>query len=78
MDDDLNFEYGQGTDVAGGCGASLMGEMWYFGGYPNTRQVRLYYDSYKGSKNKTFCWREIFFLKFRNHTFHTFLSHSMF
>ena len=26
------FEYGEGTDVVQGCGATLMGEMWYFGG----------------------------------------------
>ena len=39
MDDDLNFEYGQETDVYAGCGATLMGEMWYFGGVRNKRQV---------------------------------------
>ena len=40
MDDDLSFEFGEGTDAYAGCGATLMGEMWYFGGYPNNRQVR--------------------------------------
>ena len=39
MDDDLSFEFGEGTDADGGCAASLMGEMWYFDGYPNERQV---------------------------------------
>ena len=33
VDDDLMFEYGEGTDTYQGCGATLMGEMWYFGGY---------------------------------------------
>ena len=28
----MNFEYGDSTDAQGGCGAILMGEMWYFGG----------------------------------------------
>ena len=28
------FEYGEGADAYGGCGATLMGEMWYFGGSP--------------------------------------------
>ena len=41
MDDDLIFEYGEGTDAYGGCGATLMGEMWYFGGVGSyMRQVR--------------------------------------
>ena len=39
VDDDLSFEYGVGTDVNGGCGATLMGEMWYFGGYYAQTQV---------------------------------------
>lgn len=33
---DLNFEYGVGTNAHNGCGATLMGEFWYFDGY---RQV---------------------------------------
>ena len=41
MDDDLSFEYGEGADAYLGCGATLLGEMWYFGGYPNARQVSL-------------------------------------
>ena len=32
MNDDLIFEYGEGADARSGCGATLMGEMWYFGG----------------------------------------------
>ena len=35
VDTDLNFEYGENTNVYGGCGATLMGEMWYFGGDRN-------------------------------------------
>ena len=30
--DDLTFKYGKGTDVSDGCGATLMGQFWYFGG----------------------------------------------
>ena len=40
MDDNLSFEFGEGTDADRGCGATLMGEMWYFGGAFNNRQVR--------------------------------------
>ena len=35
----MKFEYGQGTDAVAGCGATLFGEMWYFGGVLNKRQV---------------------------------------
>ena len=35
------FEYGEGTDANGGCGATFMGEIWYFGGWSSQRrQVR--------------------------------------
>ena len=41
FDDDLNFEYGDGTTVYQGCGAMLMDQFWYFGGSgsANNRQV---------------------------------------
>ena len=32
MNDDLNFEYGYGAVAHNGCGATLFGEFWYFGG----------------------------------------------
>ena len=35
VDYDLNFEFGDGTNIRYGCGATLMGEMWYFGGNEN-------------------------------------------
>ena len=35
VDSDLNFEYGENAAARGGCGATLMGEMWYFGGDRN-------------------------------------------
>ena len=41
MDDDLSFEYGEGADANGGCGAILMGEMWYFGGGSQQKQVSI-------------------------------------
>ena len=28
----MDFEYGAGATAYGGCGATLMGEFWYFGG----------------------------------------------
>ena len=31
-DDDLNFEFGDGTDLHNGCAAHFLGEFWYFGG----------------------------------------------
>ena len=33
MNDDVDFQYGEETMTYTGCGATLMGEMWYFGGY---------------------------------------------
>ena len=36
---DLNFEYGEEINVLGGCGAVLMGQMIYFGGGNDKRQV---------------------------------------
>ena len=32
MNDNLDFRYGEGTSVSYGCGATLFGEFWYFGG----------------------------------------------
>ena len=39
VDNDLRFEYGEEANAHNGCGATLMGEMWYFGGSSNKRQV---------------------------------------
>ena len=40
MNDDIEFEYGEGTGAAYGCGATLFGQFWYFGGRDSTsRQV---------------------------------------
>ena len=44
MNDDIDFEYGDGTDARLGCGATLFGQFWYFGGDAYSaayRQVRL-------------------------------------
>ena len=38
VDDDLRFEYDINTDAHGGCGATLMGEMWYFGGFKSAQK----------------------------------------
>ena len=44
MNDDLIFEYGEGADAFYGCGATLMGEMFYFGGSGSQkRQVWIVY-----------------------------------
>ena len=36
----MDFEYGDGTDAEYGCGATLHNVFWYFGGFPNKRQVK--------------------------------------
>ena len=41
MDDDLDFEYGEGVYTEEGCGAILMGEMWYFGGSRHVCFIKL-------------------------------------
>ena len=38
---DLDFKYGENTDVNGGCAALFKGKMMYFGGRDNKRQVSL-------------------------------------
>ena len=40
MNDDLDFEYGTGTEAQWGCGVSLKGQFWYLGGFSNKRQVK--------------------------------------
>ena len=38
---DLSFEYGKETATFNGCGATLYGEFWYFGGgLPNTNTYK--------------------------------------
>ena len=32
INDNLDFEYGDGADAKYGCGATIMNEFWYFGG----------------------------------------------
>ena len=46
--DDLNFEFGEGTTIFYGCGATLMDQFWYFGGYgsDNNRQVNSFNNFY--------------------------------
>ena len=39
INEDLAFEYGDGTTAYRGCGATLNNEFWYFGG-SNKRQVK--------------------------------------
>ena len=36
----MTFEYGEGADAHHGCGATLLGEMWYFGGGFTSSQRR--------------------------------------
>ena len=38
---DLDFKFGDNTDVHGGCGALFKDKMMYFGGEYNRRQVSL-------------------------------------
>jgi len=37
----FDFEFGDETNAAYGCGATLQNVFWYFGGYPFIRQVKL-------------------------------------
>ena len=39
MNDDLDFEIGNDNTIESGCGAILMGQMMYFGGVTNKKQV---------------------------------------
>ena len=39
MNDDLDFEIGNDNTIENGCGAILMGQMMYFGGVTNKKQV---------------------------------------
>ena len=41
MDDDINFNYEDNTEVSGSCAASLNDEMWVLGGSHKQRQVNL-------------------------------------
>ena len=38
MDQDLDFEIGNGNSIQGGCGAILMNQMMYFGGLQNWKK----------------------------------------
>ena len=38
MNDDLDFHYEEGTTVDYGCGATLMNEFHYFGGYGSQKR----------------------------------------
>ena len=64
MNEDLSFEYGDGTNSYRACGATLMGEMWLFGGHDKTirqaskiegckmvRQSDMSFDFYQGACN---------------------------
>ena len=39
INEDLAFEYGDGTEASLGCGVTFQNEFWYFGGNSYTRQV---------------------------------------
>ena len=38
INEDLNFEYGDETQVLFGCGATLHNVFWYFGGWESHRR----------------------------------------
>ena len=45
INEDLDFEYGRGTEIYRGCGALLRNVFWYFGGLKSyKRQVKLLKD----------------------------------
>ena len=39
INEDLAFEYGDGTEASYGCGVTFQNEFWYFGGNSYKRQV---------------------------------------
>ena len=39
VNDNLDFEYGSGTEAQYGCGVTLKGQFWYLGGISYKRQV---------------------------------------
>ena len=41
INEDLAFEYDDGTETQNGCGATLQNEFWYFGGANHNRQVSI-------------------------------------
>lgn len=55
MNDDIDFAYGEKTATYYGCGATLRGEFWYFGGFDrqvslNEEDVFLFMIYFKASK----------------------------
>ena len=42
INEDLSFEYGDGTEAYNGCGVTFQNEFWYFGGDSYKRQVNLF------------------------------------
>ena len=43
INENLNFEYGDGTEAYYGCGVTFQNEFWYFGGVRSyERQVKLF------------------------------------
>ena len=42
VNEDLNFEYGDGASAYLGCGATLFGEFWYFGSGTSVRKLRYF------------------------------------
>ena len=63
IDQDFNFETGTGAFADHGCAATLLGEMWYFGGdwayHKNgnvdyRKQVCAFYDDLNSEKHSLF------------------------
>ena len=44
INENLAFEYGDGTEARSGCGVTFQNEFWYFGGYTYKRQVFLTFE----------------------------------
>ena len=57
MNEDLNFEYGDGSRAYGGCGATLHNVFWYFGGRKS--------DGYQRQVKLQKCLLDIYLLYFR-------------
>ena len=52
MNEDIDFEYGEETSAVSGCGATLFGQFWYFGGYDAQN------ESYKRQVRSNICFEK--------------------
>ena len=47
VNDDLDFEFGPGTNARSGCGVTFMDRFWYFGGTENQVNTKIFQLNYQ-------------------------------